>query len=624
MWRNLVHKDSPKFEKLESRCATLAIPRKITLGHYCVAIARKLGIIPWYETRKFYERMLSVKTRLADFIEAKELDIPKIVDNGLAALGITYASDFYEYTRIKVAEGVRAKNLEVLFEFPFCFQIISAVGSRKCKYARAHEGFPVLVSPSIFMLSDLVLGDLSKKVTKIKSCSIPQELAYLNSAIFGIDKIIPKREFEGDVGEDGRPLDHFVSLDVFPLRSIVLEGKNFALDQVINKPILIGNVKYLKNEDIKRIANEIIWLINTRDQKEWKIIRVQTKSGEIRIKSHDARTIADIINTGYKLFIERGRFRAWNPKNLIALIDLGGHLTSIIKSMLEDYDFFLRIVSKEGKIRRSNLARILKKLDKEGVEFVLFYGPKEAENKYITLKNMRTREQKTINFDNFTEILKEELFYVQNEETKSIVLVQEPGYPGYERRLFKPGREYVQKTYNLLISDDPLPKIQENEKIKVVKVNYRDMLRLIINGYAHEGVLGYERLLDLIAQEGKVDDLVDVDGFNTTAEKSGLPLKIKNLGNAQCKLVLAVPMSTENLSNDDILTEEIWTEYPGIAKLLSKHFLNIFRINEVNGCAEVYPGMILDVMSSGETLRKNEKKVFLDVLTSFAVLVEKK
>lgn len=569
-----------------------------------------------YETGDFYGRALKVKTSRTVFLEARERDIPENLDKELGALGITYASDFFEYTQKIAKEGIRAKNLEVLFEFPFCYQVISAVGSEN---GNVYEEYLVLVSPSITKTSNLVLGKLSKIVTKVSSCSIPQELAYLQTAAFGIDKIIPKLEFEGDIGEDGRPLDHFTSLAVQPVKEIIFEGRKYELHQIINKPILIGNMKFLVEEEVKRLVDEIIWTVNSRRQREWKSIKILGKDKWIKIKSHDVDILSDIISTGHTLILEKKRSKAFSKKNCVALIKFDDFDIKNIK--LQKMGICPQIISFKSKVRKSKLSKTLKSLEKKGVKFVIFYGKKEASQQSVTLKIMKDRRQELIKTENLIDALRKIIFNIKRTKNKHMILIQETGYPAYERRLFESGKEYLKSAHNLTVIKNHIPREEGNNQIKVIKVNYRDMTRLILGKNAEEAILGYDRLLECLAKVGKLSTLIKIDQFNSYMKKNNTLLRLENLKINKCTLALAAPTKLKWLSIQDLLGQEINTEYPHIAEIYCNQVKVEPKIRVINGCAEVYPSVIIDTVSSGQTLLKNNKEIRSELFDSYAVLI---
>ena len=52
------------------------------------------------------------------------------------------------------------------------------------------------------------------------------------------------------------------------------------------------------------------------------------------------------------------------------------------------------------------IAKALSFADKEGIDFVLVYGPQEKQNNYIVFKDMKKKEQKNISLDHICETIK--------------------------------------------------------------------------------------------------------------------------------------------------------------------------------------------------------------------------
>ncbi|MDA9552146.1 ATP phosphoribosyltransferase [Flavobacteriaceae bacterium] len=123
------------------------------------------------------------------------------------------------------------------------------------------------------------------------------------------------------------------------------------------------------------------------------------------------------------------------------------------------------------------------------------------------------------------------------------------------------------------------------------------------------------------------DGVVDaaIIGENVLAEKSTDILKLEKLGFSKCRVSIAIPkgVSYENVS--DLEGKQIATSYPNtVNRFLEENNINA-SIHVINGSVEIAPNIgladaIVDIVSSGSTLFKNnltEKNV---ILTSEAVL----
>lgn len=123
------------------------------------------------------------------------------------------------------------------------------------------------------------------------------------------------------------------------------------------------------------------------------------------------------------------------------------------------------------------------------------------------------------------------------------------------------------------------------------------------------------------------DGVVDIAilGENTLIEK-GTDLDIvERLGFSKCKVSLAIPKGNEYTSIKDLEGKRIATSYPNTVNqyLLSKGVNAELHI--INGSVEIAPNIgladaICDIVSSGNTLFKNNLKEVEQMLTSEAVL----
>ncbi len=143
-----------------------------------------------------------------------------------------------------------------------------------------------------------------------------------------------------------------------------------------------------------------------------------------------------------------------------------------------------------------------------------------------------------------------------------------------------------------------------NPKIEVLFARARDIPHYISNGSADVGITGYDMVVESDA---------DVE----------IVLK---LGFGKAKLVIAVPMDSEIKSVEDLDGKRIATEFRNVAKkFLKNRGLNV-RIVEVSGACENAPYIgiadaILDLTSTGTTLRVNNLRVVEEVLETEAVLI---
>ena len=123
------------------------------------------------------------------------------------------------------------------------------------------------------------------------------------------------------------------------------------------------------------------------------------------------------------------------------------------------------------------------------------------------------------------------------------------------------------------------------------------------------------------------DGVVDaaIIGENVLAEKATDILKLEKLGFSKCRVSIAIPKGVRYESVCDLEGKQIATSYPNtVNRFLKENNINA-SIHVINGSVEIAPNIgladaIVDIVSSGSTLFKNnltEKNV---ILTSEAVL----
>lgn len=146
-----------------------------------------------------------------------------------------------------------------------------------------------------------------------------------------------------------------------------------------------------------------------------------------------------------------------------------------------------------------------------------------------------------------------------------------------------------------------------NPKINVLFARARDIPHYVANRSADVGITGY----DMVVESG-----VDVE-------------VILKLGFGKAKLVIAVPIDSRIKSIEDLDGKRVATEFRNIAeKFFKEKGLNV-SIVEVSGACENAPYIgiadaILDLTSTGTTLRVNNLRVVEEVLETEAVLIANK
>ncbi|GAB1308832.1 ATP phosphoribosyltransferase [Urechidicola sp. KH5] len=126
-------------------------------------------------------------------------------------------------------------------------------------------------------------------------------------------------------------------------------------------------------------------------------------------------------------------------------------------------------------------------------------------------------------------------------------------------------------------------------------------------------------------RDGVVD--IAIVGENTLIEKGDdLPI-IEKLGFSKCKVSIAVPKDVEYNSIEDLRGKKIATSYPNTVEKYFAKKGEQADIHIINGSVEIAPNIglsdaIVDIVSSGSTLFKNNLKEVEVMLKSEAVLVK--
>ena len=124
------------------------------------------------------------------------------------------------------------------------------------------------------------------------------------------------------------------------------------------------------------------------------------------------------------------------------------------------------------------------------------------------------------------------------------------------------------------------------------------------------------------------DGIVDaaILGENLLLEKGKDLLIIEKLGFSKCRVSVAIPKSKQYTSVIDLSGKQIATSYPTTTQeFLDKNGIEA-KLHIINGSVEIAPNIgladaIVDIVSSGSTLFKNNLKEVEVVMNSEAVLV---
>lgn len=148
----------------------------------------------------------------------------------------------------------------------------------------------------------------------------------------------------------------------------------------------------------------------------------------------------------------------------------------------------------------------------------------------------------------------------------------------------------------------------KDKKHKLIYVRTADIPRFLEAGVADIGFTGFDIVTELGA---------DVD-------------KIMNLDFGNCEMVVAVKEEDPYNSTKDLPEHiNVATSFPNIAKQFLEKAGKKPRIIEVTGATEITPRLglsdvVVDITSSGSTLKSNKLKVIDKILDSCAIVVARK
>jgi ATP phosphoribosyltransferase len=124
-----------------------------------------------------------------------------------------------------------------------------------------------------------------------------------------------------------------------------------------------------------------------------------------------------------------------------------------------------------------------------------------------------------------------------------------------------------------------------------------------------------------------LDGVVDIAivGDNILVEKGGNIKIVEKLGFSKCRVSVAVPKTFEFNSIDDLKKLRIATSYPNTTLNFFKQNNVKVELHEISGSVEIAPNIgladaIVDIVSSGSTLFKNNLKEVAVIMKSEAVL----
>ena len=153
--------------------------------------------------------------------------------------------------------------------------------------------------------------------------------------------------------------------------------------------------------------------------------------------------------------------------------------------------------------------------------------------------------------------------------------------------------------------------------------NGKDQLKAFARNFPLEVLYLRNGDIPQYLRDGVVD--IAILGENTLIEKGdNLPI-VEKLGFSKCKVSIAIPKDMEYISIKDLEGKRIATSYPNtVNQFLDKKGVKS-ELHVINGSVEIAPNIgladaIVDIVSSGSTLFKNNLKEVEVLLKSEAVL----
>lgn len=128
------------------------------------------------------------------------------------------------------------------------------------------------------------------------------------------------------------------------------------------------------------------------------------------------------------------------------------------------------------------------------------------------------------------------------------------------------------------------------------------------------------------------DNVADVGftGFDILTELGSDVDKIMDLDFGQCDMVVAVKEEDSYEKSEDLPESiKVATSFPNIAKRYFDSIGKVAKIIEVSGATEITPrlglsNVVVDITSSGSTLKSNKLKIIGKILSSSAIVIARK
>lgn len=153
--------------------------------------------------------------------------------------------------------------------------------------------------------------------------------------------------------------------------------------------------------------------------------------------------------------------------------------------------------------------------------------------------------------------------------------------------------------------------------------NGKDQLKALARNFPIEVLYLRNGDIPQYLRDGVVD--IAILGENTLIEKGNDLSVVEKLGFSKCKVSIAVPKAVEYSSINDLEGKRIATSYPNtVNRFLDDKGVKA-ELHVINGSVEIAPNIgladaIVDIVSSGSTLFKNNLKEVEVMLKSEAVL----
>ena len=161
------------------------------------------------------------------------------------------------------------------------------------------------------------------------------------------------------------------------------------------------------------------------------------------------------------------------------------------------------------------------------------------------------------------------------------------------------------------------------EKAGIKFDNFKDQLKVDCQNFPLNIYFLRNSDIPRYLSDGVVD--IAIIGQNLIRESELKIDEIMNLNFSRCRVSIAIPLNMKYSGLKDLNNLKIATSYPNtLKKFLSNNNLNC-EIHKINGSVEISPNIglsdaVCDIVSTGNTLYKNNLKEVLTIFDSQAVL----